>query len=220
VSRAVDSFRSVAGIRFSRVELRDLAAAWVILGIAFTIFLNRGIVRSLLAGRVPPGALALAFTASMLTVGTGFLLHELAHKVVAVRFGQVAQFRADYSMLGLAVVAALAGFLFAAPGAVYHRGFITDRENGLIALAGPATNGVLAAVFLLVAELGTGFLGAVGSLGFMVNVLLAAFNMIPFGPLDGRKVLAWDRRVFAVTFAFAAGIAAAILLGLFPSSFL
>lgn len=206
----------MAGIRFSRRELRDLLAAWVALAVAFSIFLERRLLRELLAGVVPVQAVLRLFALSMLTVGAGFLLHELAHKVVAVRFGQVAEFRADYSMLGLAVVAALAGFLFAAPGAVYHRGRITARENGLIALAGPLTNVALAVPFLLFALAGSGFLGSVGRIGLFVNVLLAAFNMIPFGPLDGRKVLAWNRTVFAVVAVSTGALAAALLFGIVP----
>jgi len=202
-------------ISFSRRELRDLAAAWVALGVAFTIFLGRGILQGLLAGTTGAGAAARLFALSMLTVGTGFLLHELAHKVVAVRFGQVAAFRADYSMLGLTILVAMAGFLFAAPGAVYHRGRITARENGLIALAGPVTNVGLAALFAPVA-LAPGFLGAVGTMGVFINVLLAAFNMIPFGPLDGRKVLAWNRAVFVVFAAPTVAVALALLFGIIP----
>jgi Zn-dependent protease len=201
----------MAGVRFSRRELRDLLAAWVALAVAFSIFLRQRLLRELLAGVVPVQAALRLFALSMLTVGAGFLLHELAHKVVAVRFGQVAEFRADYSMLGLAVVAALAGFLFAAPGAVYHRGRITARENGLIALAGPLTNVALAAPFLLLALAGSGFLGSAGQIGLLVNVLLAAFNMIPFGPLDGRKVLAWSKPVFAVVAVSTGTLAAAVL---------
>jgi Zn-dependent protease len=206
----------MAGVRFSRRELRDLLAAWVALAVAFSIFLRQRLLRELLAGVVPVQAALRLFALSMLTVGAGFLLHELAHKVVAVRFGQVAEFRADYSMLGLAVVAALAGFLFAAPGAVYHRGRITARENGLIALAGPLTNVALAVPFLLFALAGSGFLGSVGRIGLFVNVLLAAFNMIPFGPLDGRKVLAWNRTVFATVAVSTGALAAALLFGLVP----
>jgi Zn-dependent protease len=116
-------------------------------------------------------------------------------------------------MLGLAVVAALAGFLFAAPGAVYHRGRLTPRENGLIALAGPAANVALAVLFLPVALAGSGFLATVGNLGFVVNVLLAGFNMLPFGPLDGRTVLDWSRVAFVLAFVPTAGVAAFIFLG-------
>jgi len=202
-------------ISFSRRELRDLAAAWVALGVAFTIFLAPGTLSGVLAGTTGTGAVARLFALSMLTVGTGFLLHELAHKVVAVRFGQVAAFRADYSMLGLTILVAMAGFLFAAPGAVYHRGRITARENGLVALAGPVTNVVLAALFLPL-SVAPGFLGAVGTMGVFINVLLAAFNMIPFGPLDGRKVLAWNRAVFAAVAAPTFAVAVALLFGVVP----
>jgi Zn-dependent protease len=190
--------RVPSGFRFTGRELRDLAVAWIALGIAFALFLDR---RALLAAVGSPGVTALGTVGLLLlralvTVGVGFLLHELAHKAVAVRFDQIAEFRADYNMLGLAIVAALAGFLFAAPGAVYHQGRITDRENGLIALAGPVTNLALAGLFLPVAFL-EGYAGAVGNLGVLVNVLLAAFNMIPFGPLDGKTVLTWNKAVYA-----------------------
>jgi len=202
-------------IQFSREELGDLVIAWVALGVAFTIFLDPRVPEGLLTGAVPGGAVLRLFALSMLTVGTGFLLHELAHKVVAVRFGQVAAFRADYNMLGLAILFALVGFLFAAPGAVYHRGRITTRENGLVALAGPLTNVTLAGLFLPLTLAG-GFLGEVGNMGVFINVFLAAFNMIPFGPLDGRKVVAWNRAVFAVVFVSTAAVALAFLFGVVP----
>ncbi|QSG06766.1 metalloprotease [Halapricum desulfuricans] len=191
-------------IRFSRRERRDLAVAWVALGVAFTAFYFNGVVRSLFGGIPSTGALSIlgvGFVLSMLTAGIGFLLHELAHKVVAVHYGQLAEFRADYSMLFLAVMAGLAGFLFAAPGAVYHRGRITAREQGLIALAGPVVNVALVAVFAGIwigAEaIGLSLLGTIGYLGAIINALLAGFNMLPFGPLDGKKVMRWSRPVWA-----------------------
>ncbi|MFB6353469.1 MAG: metalloprotease [Halobacteriales archaeon] len=203
-----------AGIRFRRDELRDLGVAWLALGLAFTFFLYRPAAVRLAAAPGPATLVGFLepFARSLLTVGLGFLLHELAHKVVAVRFGQVAEFRADYGMLGLAVAAGLAGFLFAAPGAVHHAGRLTERENGLIALAGPATNLGLAALFLPLALLAEP-LAAVGNLGVAVNLLLAAFNLIPFGPLDGRKVLAWSPVVFGVTFLPSAALALSVFFG-------
>ena len=205
------------GIRFYPEELRDLAVAWVALGVAFAIFiLNPPISPALFDAISSPEFLAI-FLLSMVTVGVGFLLHELAHKVVAVRFGQIAAFRADYGMLALCIGAALANFLFAAPGAVYHRGRITERQNGLVAVAGPLTNVLLAAVFLPFVFLG-GFLGSVGEFGVLINAVLAAFNMIPFGPLDGRKVKDWNLAVFGVTLVGTVGLAAFALLNIgFPS---
>lgn len=192
----------VGGIRFSPRELGDLAIAWVALGIAFSVFIMAVIGRSVFPD--PVGAIATPlfveiFITSMLTAGIGFLLHELAHKIVAVRFGQIAAFKADFGMLALAIGAAFAGFLFAAPGAVYHRGRITPRENGLVSIAGPVTNLGLVAVFLGLVPFG-GIVGDVGALGVTINAFLAAFNMLPFGPLDGKKVLSWSRIAFAVVF--------------------
>jgi Zn-dependent protease len=195
-------------LTFSSRELRDLAVAWVALGVAFAIFFAGGGRRalSMLLGE----GLVRPLLVSLVTAGLGFLLHELAHKVVAVRFDQVAEFRADYGMLFLAVMSALVGFLFAAPGAVHHRGRLTEREHGLIALAGPVTNGLLALVFapIYVAGLAAGspLLSLVGSRGVAINLFLAAFNLIPFGALDGRTVLDWSKTVFVLSFVPAAAV--------------
>ncbi|MFB6152191.1 MAG: metalloprotease [Haloarculaceae archaeon] len=183
---------------FSAREVRDLLAAWLVLGVAFVFAFDYEVRTGILSGEAAPAAVAESLALALLTVGVGFLLHELAHKVVAVRFGQVAAFRADYGMLFLALMAGFAGFLFAAPGAVVHRGRITARENGLIAVAGPVTNLLLAAVFLPLALVGSGLAAEIGGLGVSINLLLAGFNMIPYGPLDGRKVLNWSKLVYAV----------------------
>jgi len=95
---------------FSDTELRDLAVAWLTLSAAFALLfepIHRGGNVALFVEMV---------VLSFITVGMGFLLHEVAHKVVAIEFGQTAEFRADYQMLFLAIMGALVGFLFAAPG--------------------------------------------------------------------------------------------------------
>jgi Zn-dependent protease len=186
-------------------ELRDLLVAWLALGVAFTFFFERGLVR----GAVPePAALSAALAVNLLTVGVAFLLHELAHKAVALRFGQQAAFRADYGMLFFAVVGGIAGFIFAAPGAVHHRGMLTDREHGLIALAGPAANLVLAVLFAPLVLLAP----TVGLRGVGVNLLLAGFNMLPVGGLDGATVRSWSTPVFVAVFVPAALLGIAALL--------
>ena len=184
-------------IEFGARELRDLAVAWLALGVAFAFFLNPEVRGAVQGGSLDTAAVGESFALSLVTVGVAFLLHELAHKVVAVRFGQLAAFRADYGMLFLAVMAGMAGFFFAAPGAVVHRGRITKRENGLIAVAGPVTNLALAVAFAPLLLVEGGFVAAVGSMGVTINLLLAGFNMLPYGPLDGRKVLDWSTVGFA-----------------------
>ncbi|MFB6312027.1 MAG: metalloprotease [Salinirussus sp.] len=206
---------TLAGVRFTRREVLDLAAAWIALSVAFAIFLNPGLAPALLrGGGVDPAIIGAALAAAGLTVGIGFLLHELGHKLLAVHYDQVAVFRANYGMLALAILAALAGWLFAAPGAVHHRGRLTDRQRGLIALAGPATNVGLAIAFLGLAVL-PGALSGLGRLGVLVNVFLAGFNMLPVGPLDGRTVLGWSPVVYVAAAAVTIGPAALLLFQFF-----
>ncbi len=204
------SRRAQRGLEFGRRELLDLGAAWLALGVAFAIFVEGGGPALVRSGRAPS-----VVVVSLLSAGVGFLLHELAHKVVAVRYGQVARFRADYGMLFLAVAASLGGFLFFAPGAVVHRGRITERQNGLIALAGPATNLALTALFAPLLAVPVPVVATLGAFGVGVNAFLAAFNMLPFGPLDGRTVLSWSRGAFAGSFVVSLGVAVGAFLVLF-----
>ncbi|MFB6110792.1 MAG: metalloprotease [Halodesulfurarchaeum sp.] len=172
-------------------EIRDLLVAWLALGLAFALFFERVSPRTVGSFLFSPAFLS-AMAVSLLTVGVGFLLHELAHKAVALHFDQWARFQADYGMLLVAIAGGLAGIVFAAPGAVYHRGRLTDRQHGLIALAGPVTNLALAAAFVPIALLAP----AIGSRGVAVNLLLAAFNMLPIGALDGATVRDWSTAVY------------------------
>jgi len=196
-------------VNFSSRELRDLLVAWLALGLAFSLLyvpISATNVMDVLASRL----FAEEFALSLATVGVAFLLHELAHKVVAVHFGQHAEFRADFGMLALAVAGGFAGFLFAAPGAVHHRGRITPREHGLIALAGPLTNVALAVVSLGVFVVAPD----IGWRGLFINVLLAGFNMIPFGPLDGATVLQWNKTVYAAAAVVTIGPALLFFFGI------
>ncbi len=190
----------IAGYEFSDREVRDLLVAWLALGAAFAIFFVGG----------GPNITSLLFVpellvVSLLTAGVAFLLHEVAHKVVAVHYDQIAEFRADYSMLFLALMTALLGFIFAAPGAVHHQGYLTPEEHGHIAIAGPVVNLCLAALFLPVYLVGAvvdvGLLASLGRFGIIINLFLAAFNLIPYGPLDGKTVISWSKPVWLAVFA-------------------
>ncbi|MFC7203536.1 metalloprotease [Haloferax namakaokahaiae] len=201
-------------IEFSSQELRDLGIAWIALSVAFAIFFAGGGQQALFL--LGTGQFGLALFVSLLTAGVAFLLHEVAHKVVAIRFGQIAEFRADYGMLGIAIMSALIGFIFAAPGAVYHRGMLTEREHGLIALAGPVMNLVLVVVFVPIfvvgLVLGSGIVELIGARGLVINAFLAAFNMLPFGSLDGRTVKSWSTPVFVGVFVLSAALTVLLVL--------
>lgn len=190
-------------IRTSSTEMQHLFIAWIAISFAFAFVLS-GSARS-----NPFGETAiLYFLVSLFTVGIGFILHELAHKVVAQRYNLWAEFRMSSTMLMLAVgLAYMWGVLLAAPGAVYISGsYITSKQNGRIAVAGPLMNVVLAMIFLLI-SMQSGFVEGFGRyggdvifLGVWINLWLAAFNMLPFSVLDGRKVFAWSKPAFAGVF--------------------
>jgi Zn-dependent protease len=155
---------------------------------------------------------------SAIVCGLAFVFHELAHRIVARRFGAEAHFVANNGWLLISILVAFAGFFIAAPGAVWHRGYLTERQGGLIALAGPATNLVFALLFLLalpvlgLAGLATTSASIAGinlyslafilcSIGYSLNAFIGLFNMIPAGPFDGAKVLAWSPLYFGITVA-------------------
>lgn len=142
------------------------------------------------------------FLLILLTVGVGFIFHELAHKYVALHYGAHAEYRAWTIGLFLALVLAFltrGGFVFAAPGAVYIFGKVTREQNGKISLAGPLTNLALALVFVALLFF-TPINKELAVTGAYVNVFLGLFNSLPFFPLDGQKIAAWNRDVWLVLF--------------------
>lgn len=182
-------------ISSSRTEIRDILKAWLAISLAFAI---------LLRNELP---FVYAFLIAALTVGIGFLLHELAHKLTAQHYGCYAEFRSFDTMLILAILMSFVGFIFAAPGAVFISGPVGKTRNGKISAAGPAANLALAALFLILSLVVSGnFLMLLFGYGFMVNTWLALFNMLPFGNFDGIKIFRWSRPVYftmaAVAVAF------------------
>ena len=183
---------------FSKIEVRDILIAWIAIGFAVAVGLQGG----LLLGNLTPGSVALLTGISLVTVGPGFILHELSHKFVARHYGFWAEFRMWPQMLIMAIVVALMGLFIAAPGATYISGSgISKEENGFISLAGPVVNGVIALLFLPLFILNNSVLGFIGGFGFWVNVWLGTFNLIPFWVLDGAKVFAWNKAIWAACFA-------------------
>jgi Zn-dependent protease len=175
------------GISTSKKELFDLAKSWLILGIAFAIAMNR--MRF-------DATFLIALAISLTTIGIGFILHELAHKFLAQKYGCFAEFRSYDRMLILALLFSLGGFIFAAPGAVMIRGHITRSQSGRISAAGPAMNLLVAIAFLGLTFTSIGIWRVIGLYGFTINSWLALFNMIPFGVFDGKKVFDWSKPVY------------------------
>jgi len=170
----------LGSISTSRTELVDLIKAWIAISLAFAIILG---------GSLFSFDFMSYFMIASLSVGFGFIAHEMAHKVMAQKYGCQAEFRAWDKMLILAVIMSFFGFIIAAPGAVMISGPVGVRRNGKISVAGAAANLIVAAGFLslLLINVG-GIFHLIARYGFMINTWLALFNMIPVWMFDGKKV--------------------------------
>lgn len=179
----------------SEIEIRDILKAWVVISIAFAIALSNGW-----------SDFYAKFVIASLTVGVGFLLHELGHKAVAQSYGCFAEFRSFDNMLLLALLMSFFGFIFAAPGAVMVSGRVNKTRNGMISAAGPVVNLALALIFLsfIFMQL-PGLFREIAYYGFVINSWLALFNMIPFWLFDGYKVLKWSKLAYGFIAAIALG---------------
>jgi Zn-dependent protease len=74
------------------------------------------------------------------------------------------------------------------------------NESLWISLAGPLTNILLSAAFFMLLLLSSqeAIFGRAASFGLMINLTLAAFNLLPFGPLDGKKIFESSRIVWLI----------------------
>ena len=189
-------------MRVDRQEAFDIVVSVLAIALVFT-FYDQGLA-------IQPSTFVFYMAAAIVTLGSGFVLHELAHKYFAIRYGARARFVAWPAGLALALALVIVpqlifgwSIFLIAPGAVYIYAMrpISIKENGIISLAGPVTNillslGFLAALVFIELPL---TLSQVLAVGFRVNAGLALFNLIPFFPLDGSKVMAWDWKVWLAT---------------------
>ncbi|MEM4359316.1 MAG: site-2 protease family protein [Candidatus Bilamarchaeaceae archaeon] len=175
-----------------------------------------------------PAEFLLMVAISAITIGSGFVLHEMGHKMVAIYYGAYSKFKMWTQGLILMLIVSLFGMLFAAPGAVYiYAQRISKRENGIISLAGPIVNIALVMFFFSLAianpiriyisfladfdfgEIVKNGLINVWMFGAFINIILGLFNMLPAFPLDGSKVIKWSKLTWAITIVgmFAMGYA-------------
>jgi len=228
-------------MKFSRIELRDLGICWLVLSVCFSVgvfFVRSGdpITTKLMNFLV-------IMLATLIAMGSGFIIHELSHKAVAQHFKCWAEFRTWVPGLVISIATALLSFgtfIFFAPGAVHILAYrdLTKKEDGLISLSGPASNLLLAALFLIpysfrhvtgnatefmwqfnvfgisFASYPYNMLTLLGRIGFQMNLWLAAFNLIPYGPLDGAKIIAWNKTVWGLLAAVSWGVIILMMLGL------
>lgn len=179
-------------------ELKEISFAWFCLSLAFAILFTGKLTLS--------SDFIASFIFAGISVGLSFIFHELAHKIVAQRYGCIAEFRAFREMLLFTILLSFFGIIFAAPGAVIISGYVNRIANGKIASAGPLTNIFLSGFFMLIYLFyGGGFIAELLKYCIYINALLAVFNLIPLALFDGAKIFYWDKKIWGIMM-FCAGI--------------
>ncbi len=184
-------------------EVKDLIISVLVLGLVFSFSnLNNFVINTLI-------------------IGVAFIVHELAHKIVAEYF----DCKAEYVLWGQGVLLSLiiglftnGLFVFAAVGFVVINSYYSSRvgfrffhltleESGKISVAGPLGNVLIGLISALFAKS-----NPLMSASVNLNFTLAIFNLLPFPPLDGSKVFMWSRIAW---FSIIASVSIIYLLTLF-----
>lgn len=178
-------------LNFTGREVKDMLISLIVLSLVFSY------PRILLE--------PVFFLVSILTVGIAFMGHELSHRFVARKFG----FHSEYVMWKEGLMLALlftfmtnGQIIFAAPGAVVFGSYWAFKRPSMGEIGKIGIAGVVFNITLLYILLASYFLTGIAILSYagMINGLLAIFNLIPFGPLDGRKVMQWNSKIWATAF--------------------
>jgi Zn-dependent protease len=159
--------------------------SWVLIAALITWSLSKGYFPAALPGASGSTYLVMAVT-TMLLFFACLVLHELAHSVVARRYG--------IRINGITL------FVFGGVAELEHEPE-TARSEFWMALAGPVMSIALAALFRVL-EAGSAMADAPAPvetvLGYLaqINLVLALFNLVPAFPLDGGRILRailWQR---------------------------
>jgi len=150
-------------------------------------------------------ALVLLFTCA-------FLLHEIAHKIVAQHYGLWAEFR--LTLLGalitlLSIVSPF--FKIISPGAVMIAGTANKETVGKTSIAGPLTNIIFCVGSFALTFISPSPFFQVALFTAAFNAFIAVLNLIPIGILDGWKVFEWSKIVWALAFISSVALIIAIL---------
>jgi Zn-dependent protease len=202
-----------------RATFRLGKVAGIPIGVHWSLVVIAALLTTSLAGSMLPAVLPNAhgsyWAAAILAAALFFvsiLLHELAHSLLAIHYGQ----RVEDITLWL--LGGVSRFGTESP---------SPRAELLVALAGPGMSFLLGGVFLGLGEGVRALAGASSLLSVVliwlgaINLLLAVFNLLPGAPLDGGRVVSavlWmrnhDRRKAQMGAARAGRVVGSILIAL------
>ena len=131
-----------------------------------------------------------------LVTAPAVILHELAHKFVAIGFGAQATFHAAYIFLALGIFLKLvkSPIIFFVPGFVTIPVALPLMPLALVSFAGPGVNGLLYIISVYVMAKYSKKMSRRTNIVWLftrrINGFLFILNMLPFPGFDGFKVYA------------------------------
>lgn len=186
----------------SHEELRDLILSIVALGFAFTLALFGG--SNTFSYVLDPGFIP-NFLLVTVIVGLSIVAKEMAQKGTSRALESHATYHIWSPGVIIAILSSFLGIVFAAVGGMKLASEYTERagrwqinlspkQMGIISSIGPLMSLSIAMSLLMLSPLSPTF-GLERNLFFLsaeINALIALFSMVPFGPVDGNKVLRWS----------------------------
>jgi len=216
-------YRAKEHLRFSRREQRDLLIS--ILAITFIVaFDDKSESFDLVYW-------LLNFVKMFLIVFVSILLHELGHKIVALKIGLKEEYRMWPTGLAIGVIFALISggkWWILLPGGVFlehmailrighFRYGLNKFSYGMVASAGPITNLLFATFFKTLALLG--IMPEFFTFVAFFNLYYAVFKMLPIPNIDGIHMFFATRLVYIFIFGTLVGYILLYWLGFYSRIF-
>jgi Zn-dependent protease len=203
--------------RFSSRELRDLGIASILVSLVAFSMLGSGAGLGIVAAItnlpvfVANGTIWIIFPLIILFLAA-FMIHEMAHKFTAQRYGMWSEFRMTTAGYYLSAVAIIFSVPIFGTGVVYASGAKSAEDNARVNIAGPLSNLIFGSILGFIAviipvsygspipysELTLWFVMFILQYGVILNAMLGLFNLLPFQPFDGGTVFAWDRKIWLI----------------------
>jgi Zn-dependent protease len=175
---------------FSALEMAVILFTSVFLGLAFMI-----------TNKIDLGSLG-DWLIYILVAGLAVIIHDLVHRYMAWRHNVPTEYKFWFLGTIIMFLTALAfGVVYSSPSrlAIDDADKMTARQQAIVYGSGPIVSFVLFGVFLALIPLG-GTAATIGKLGASMNLLTAAYALMPFAPMDGLKVYKWKKWVWAAMF--------------------
>jgi len=146
---------------------------------------------------------------AVLTATTAIVPHELAHRQTARNYGCNSRFVLSFkgflvtfliNFLSRYYIHGILIFVAGYTAILCRFGLMGEELSGKTAFAGPVTNIIIAIISLFASAFlfGNPLVNAILLQIFAFNSYVAFFNLIPIPPLDGFKVLRWNKLAWGV----------------------